>query len=319
MMLGFEAVEQNFDVRRNNRVILLTDGIANEGVTDPDRIAADALAYNEQGIYLSTIGLGLDFNDALLIQLADQGQGGYTFVDSAEEMDRVFREHVAGLKQRVASDVSVTIIPEAGVRLVSLTGQSDLPPAEGAHVALWPLGTGDSSVVLAQLEAAPPAGQISSRSLARVQLHYFDEIAQRPVAVERTVSVDLAPDMKSYDPTWDLEILRNVTIQGAAEGMQEIDRLFQAGRYEAAWQLAVNLEDRLNNAAQLTGDQQMLKDVALMQRYQQTLAQALWETEDHAPRMAGVDRPEPGEERPYRGRADGTATPTPPVPTVKIR
>ncbi|MEA3309763.1 MAG: hypothetical protein U9Q70_09670 [Chloroflexota bacterium] len=55
----------------------LTNGIANRGVTDPDRIAADALAYNEKGIYLSAIGLGLEFNDALLSQLAHQGQGGY--------------------------------------------------------------------------------------------------------------------------------------------------------------------------------------------------------------------------------------------------
>ncbi len=66
LMLGFREVDSNFDIRRNNRVVLLTDGIANQGVTDPARIAADALAYNQKGIYLSTIGLGRDFNDKLL-------------------------------------------------------------------------------------------------------------------------------------------------------------------------------------------------------------------------------------------------------------
>jgi len=66
---------KNFDIRRNNRVILLTDGIANRGITDPDRIAGDALAYNERGIYLSVIGLGLDYNDELLSRLARQGKG----------------------------------------------------------------------------------------------------------------------------------------------------------------------------------------------------------------------------------------------------
>ncbi len=115
LMAGFEEVEKNFDIRRNNRVILLTDGIANRGVSNPNRIASEALHYNEQGIYLSTIGLGLDFNDSLLSTLADQGQGGYSFVDSAQEMDRVFREHVSSLKQRVANDVSVTVFPEEGV------------------------------------------------------------------------------------------------------------------------------------------------------------------------------------------------------------
>ena len=138
MMLGLQEVDKNFDIRRNNRVILLTDGIANAGVTDPARIAADALAYNERGIYLSTIGLGLEFNDALLSELAHQGQGGYSFVDSAQEMDRIFREHVAGLKQRAASDISLTFIPETGVRLVSLTGLESTPPAEGVNVPLPP-------------------------------------------------------------------------------------------------------------------------------------------------------------------------------------
>ena len=42
-------------MRRNNRVILLTDGIANEGVTDPEQIAADALRYDEASIFLSPI------------------------------------------------------------------------------------------------------------------------------------------------------------------------------------------------------------------------------------------------------------------------
>ena len=120
MMLGLQEVDKNFDIRRNNRVILLTDGIANRGVTDPTQISTDALAYNQRNIYLSTIGLGLEFNDALLSQLARQGKGGYSFVDSAQEMDRIFREHVAGLKQRAASEVSLTILPAKGVRLVGL-------------------------------------------------------------------------------------------------------------------------------------------------------------------------------------------------------
>ncbi len=319
MMLGFREVDKNFDIRRNNRVILLTDGIANRGVTEPDQIAADALAYNERGIYLSTIGLGFEFNDALLSQLAHQGQGGYSFVDSAQEMDRVFREHVAGLKQRAAGDVNLTVVPEPGVQLVGLSGLAGTPPAEGANVSLWPLGTGDSAVVLAQLEVEPATAATPARPLARVTLHYFDEFAQQPVTVEQTVTIEMAANLSGYDPTWDLEILRNVTIQQTAEGMREIDRLFQAGQYEAAWRLAVTLESRLAEVARLTNDNQMLEDVRLMQRYQQTLADALWQTEGRAPRLADAPLPTPEDQRPYRGHSDSVPTPTPPVPTVEIR
>jgi Ca-activated chloride channel family protein len=318
LMLGLQEVDKNFDARRNNRVILLTDGIANVGVTDPARIAADALAYNQRGIYLSSIGLGLEFNDALLSELARQGKGGYSFVDSAQEMDRVFREHVAGLKQRVASGISLTIMPEAGVRLVSLTGLDGTPPAGGVNVPLPPLGTGSSAVILAELQVDPSPNANQSRPLVRVTLNYFDEFARRPVSVQQTITVESAANLTGYDPTWDLEILRNVTIQRVAQGMREIDRLFQAGQYEAAWRLAVDMERQLNEVAQLTNDPQMRQDVGLMQRYQQTLSKAVWQTAGRAPRLADESPLPVQEQRPYRG-ADYSPTPTPAVPTVEIR
>lgn len=316
MMLGLQEVDKNFDIRRNNRVILLTDGIANTGVTDPAQIAADALVYNQRGIYLSTIGLGLEFNDALLSQLAQQGQGGYSFVDSAQEMDRIFREHVAGLKQRVAGEINLTVIPEPGVRLVSLTGLESSLPAEGANIPLPPMGSGDSTVVLVELQVEPGAVR-GPRPLARVQLSYLDEAAQRPVTIEQTIGAEIVTGLNGYDPTWDVEILRNVTIQRTAEGMREIDRLFQAGQYEVAWRLAVELEGRLSEVAQLSQDEQMQADVQLMRRYQQTLADALWQTEGRAPNLT-VETGTPAEARPYRGR-ETVELPTPVVPTVEIR
>jgi Ca-activated chloride channel family protein len=298
MMLGFQEVERNFSIHRNNRVMLLTDGIANRGVTDPERIAADALAYNQQGIYLCTIGLGLEFNDALLIKLADQGEGGYMFVDSAEEMDRVFRQQATSLKQRVADDVEVQILPADGVRLIGLTGFEGSPPSGGAAVKLWPMGIEDSQVVLAQLQIG--SGSSGIRTLAEVKLYYFDELAQRNVVTENSISGEMVTNLTSYDPTWDLEILRNVTIQRTAEGMREIAWMFEAEQYESAWRLAVELERQITEVARLTGDSQMYDDAALMRKYQETLSDAVWKTEGRQPYIEGDNESEDSE-RPYRG------------------
>jgi hypothetical protein len=312
MMLGFEEVDRNFSIHRNNRVMLLTDGIANVGVTDPKAIAADALAYNQKGIYLSTIGLGLEFNDALLITLADQGKGGYTFVDSAQEMDRVFREQAASQKQAVADDVVVRVMPADGVRLIGLTGLDGAPPTGGASVNLWPMSIADSEVVLAQLQVG--SGGNGPRRIATVQLDYYDLLAQRQVTTEKTISGEMSSEIASYDPTWDLEILRNVTIQNTAEGMRQISQMFDAAQYEAAWRLAVDLEQKLTEVARLTGDSQLNDDAALMRRYQQTLADAVWQTQQRQPRLEETPTaPETGE-RPYRG-----STPTPDLPEVDIK
>jgi Ca-activated chloride channel family protein len=302
LMLGFREVDRHFDPHRNNRVILLTDGIANVGVTDPERIAADAQHYNQHGIHLSTIGLGQDFNDALLSRLAIQGQGAYHYIDSAEEMDKVFRKDVLGLIQKAASDVSVAFRPGDGVRLVGLTGYEGQPPSGPVEVRLRDMGTGDSQVVLAQVDAAPSAA--GRRLLAEVELRYTDQLSGRPAVVSAPVYAEAAA-LGSYDPLWDLEVLRNATIQRTAEGLKEIDRLFRSQRYREAWDLAGELGQALCHVAGLTGEEQMLKDAGLMRKYQDTLAS--WVESQTGRRPDAEDRA-PRPTRFYRG-AEPTAAP----------
>jgi len=307
LMAGFKAVEQNFDVRRNNRVILLTDGIANNGVTDSNQIAADARAFNDRGIYLSTIGLGHDFNDALLSQLARQGKGGYHFIDSAAEMDKVFREEASGLMQKVAADVSILLQPQAGVRVVSVTGFDGAPPAGPLEVRARDMGTGDSQVILVRLEVAPE--RRGARPLMDVTLRYRDLFAQRDEALAGQATVDAA-NITGYDPLWDLEVLRNVTIQRTAEGLREIARLYQAQQYEAAWDLAFRLEQALRQVASMTGEAQMIQDADLMHTYQDTLARWVQQQTGRLPQPAAPERPSRGRE----------ATPQPDeAPTIEIR
>lgn len=309
LMLGFREVDRHFDIRRNNRVILLTDGIANRGVTDPARIAADAQAYNERGIYLSTIGLGLEFNDALLSQLARQGKGAYHFVDSAEEMDKVFRQEVAGLVEKVAREVSVTLQTAPGGQLLEITGYAGRPPADAVQVRLQDLETGDSQVLLARLAVGPGRG--AYRPVATVTLHYVDVFAQRPESIEQKVTADTLIERDYYDPLWDLEVLRNVTIQRTAEGLQEIDGLYRERRFEEAWNLAYDLEQRLREVAALTGDEAMYKDADLLRRYQDTLAEQLRYEGRQPPRGHREISP-----RPYRGRYP---TPAPEVPVIELK
>jgi Ca-activated chloride channel family protein len=294
-------------VRRNNRVVLLTDGIANRGVVDPETIASDARQYNDKGVYLSTIGLGQDFNDALLSKLATQGKGAYHFVDSAEEMDKVFRQDVSGLVQKAASDVAILFRPAPDVRLAALTGYEGMPPAGPIEVRQKDMGTGDSQVLLARLNVGP--GQSGQRSLGTVELRYTDLFSQRPETLSLPVYTD-ASRSSSYDPLWDVEVLRNVTIQRTAEALKEIDRLYKMQRYQEAHGLASRSEQELRRVAALTGEAQMLKDADLMRKYQTTLSTWI-ESQRATPPPEEVVPNEPT--RIYRGRA------TPTVPVVEVK
>lgn len=311
VMLGFKEVERNYDLRRNNRVILLTDGIANRGETDPERITADARAYNDRGIYLSTIGLGREFNDSLLIRLANQGKGAYHFVDSAAEMDKVFRQEVSGLVQKAASDVSVVIQPEPSVAVEGLTGYEGRPQSGPVQVKMRDMGTGDSQVVLARLSIA--SGQSGRRPIATVELHYQDLFSKREAVVTQSVVAD-AGRLGAYDPTWDVEVLRNVTIQRTAEGIKEIDQLYRAKRYQDAWQVAKKLEEDLRVVARLTNDSQMARDADMMRKYQDTLSKWIQNDTARKPQADESTRPT----QPAGTRLPVTSG-TPSVPALDIK
>jgi secreted protein with Ig-like and vWFA domain len=87
-----------------NRVVLLTDGIANQGVTNPSQIARESLSFNDRGVDLSTIGVGLDLNKDLLRELAKSGRGLFHFVADARDIDKVFLKEFQSLVSPVASD-----------------------------------------------------------------------------------------------------------------------------------------------------------------------------------------------------------------------
>src|SRR5205085_8479956 len=109
LMLGYREALKNFSKDATNRVILLTDGIANQGVTDPDKIAQDSLGFNDRGVDLSTIGVGLDLNKDLLRELAKSGRGLFHFVADAEDINKVFVKELQSLVSPVATEPNVEI------------------------------------------------------------------------------------------------------------------------------------------------------------------------------------------------------------------
>ena len=90
-------------------MILLTDGIANVGTTDPQKIAAESSEFNGQGVDLSTIGVGLELNNDLLRTLATRGRGLYHFVADYKDIDKVFVTEVQSLLSSVAKNVRLDV------------------------------------------------------------------------------------------------------------------------------------------------------------------------------------------------------------------
>ncbi|WP_239615052.1 vWA domain-containing protein [Cohnella mopanensis] len=110
LLLGYQMANESFEPNKINRVILCSDGVANVGETGPEGILAQIERYSEQDIYLSTFGYGMgNYNDVLMEQLADKGNGTYAYIDDRKEAEKVFNEKLTGTLQTIAKDAKIQV------------------------------------------------------------------------------------------------------------------------------------------------------------------------------------------------------------------
>ena len=110
LRIGYDLAWRNASVNHINRVILCSDGVANVGNTGPDEILKEIRTYVNKGIMLSTVGFGMgNYNDVLMEQLADTGNGSYAYVDTLTEAKRIFVENLTGTLQFIAKDAKIQV------------------------------------------------------------------------------------------------------------------------------------------------------------------------------------------------------------------
>ena len=107
---GYEMAQDAFVEDGINRVILASDGVANVGTTDAERLVAEIHDAAINGIQLVTVGFGMgNFNDVTMEQLADRGDGFYAYVDTRDEANRLFRDELVATLTPIAIDARIQV------------------------------------------------------------------------------------------------------------------------------------------------------------------------------------------------------------------
>ena len=108
--LGYKMALRAFNPDGINRVILCSDGVANVGNTEANVILDEIRGHVEEGVTMTTIGFGMDnYNDTLMEQLADKGNGFYAYVDDMREAKRLFIDNLTSTLQTIAMDAKVQV------------------------------------------------------------------------------------------------------------------------------------------------------------------------------------------------------------------
>lgn len=269
LMLGYHEVLKNYREGSTNRVVLLTDGIANQGVTDPDRIAQDSLRFNDRGIDLSTIGVGLDLNKDLLRHLAKSGRGLFHFVADAEDIEKVFIKEVQSLVSPVASQPDLEIEYDDGLELVQLYGYEPLSTRNYVRLKLDNMNHGMTQVVLLRFRLARKRPHDASQ-LVKVRFTYYDLEQKRDVVKTQDTYLGVK-DRSPGDVLKDSEVGKNYSIAQLAQAIREMAAACEVRRFrEAEGVLTAAIAETYERYPNLE-DQDITRTLLIAEKYQAIL------------------------------------------------
>jgi Ca-activated chloride channel homolog len=228
LMLGYKEAQKNFRKDSTNRVILLTDGIANVGVIEPNKISAESSEFNGQGIDLSTIGVGLSLNNDLLRNLAKSGRGLYHFISDYKDIDKVFVDEVQSLVSSVAKKVEVSVEYNSNLQVEQIYGYAPRQKSTGFSIDLDNMNNGLTQVVMTKFRVK----DLEKNSFpVKVRLSYFDSMRKKQV--ENVQEITLNFSNREICPLLaDVEVKKNFTIAELSQSLFEMTKSFKNGKYK---------------------------------------------------------------------------------------
>lgn len=196
--LGYRLADSAFKQGAVNRVILCSDGVANQGDTSAERILPKVKEYADKGITLTTVGFGMDnYNDILMEKLADRGNGNYFFVDNLNEARRVFVDNLTSNLQVIAGDakVQVEFNPKV-VRSYRLLGYENRAIEDeefrDENVDAGEIGAGHQVTALYEIKLEKGA---ATGNVATVRLRYKDpDLENLAVEIESDIALEAFKD-----------------------------------------------------------------------------------------------------------------------------
>jgi Ca-activated chloride channel family protein len=210
LILGYREASQAYIRNGVNRVVLCSDGVANVGSTGPESIWDSIEDYASEGITLTSVGVGLgNYNDVLMEQLADHGDGFYAYVDTLDEAERLFVHDLVSTLQLIAYDAKIQV--EFNPDVVSryrLIGFENRAIADedfrDNSVDAAEIGAGHTVTALYEIKLYPgERGEI-----ATIHLRWQDPDSYRVEEISQTIDTrDLENSFRKASPYFQLDVL----------------------------------------------------------------------------------------------------------------
>jgi Uncharacterized protein containing a von Willebrand factor type A (vWA) domain len=172
------------------RVILLSDGLANRGITQPEQVAALGATAKGKGITVTTVGLGLDFNEDLMQLLAQRSGGQYYYIKDSEDLPAMFKQELDLTAALFTRNLNAVFIPHDKVSDVKVYGYSNTMKDTATDIEMSDLAAGERRHILLNLKVKSSATS-GAQKLGALRLSYIDQADGSPKTVDLPVELKI--------------------------------------------------------------------------------------------------------------------------------
>lgn len=252
---GCQQIAEHLDGQQIGKCLLLTDGLANQGITDPIELERHARELSSRGVATSTLGLGQGFNEELLQRMADAGRGHSYHIETAVQIADTLTSEIGETLETVAREAVVRVMAEADVRVTTLNAFEVRQVEGGAEIRLGDLVARQAVSVVVRLEF--PAGVEGSTSRA---LFGVKDRTGALTSIETDVIWTYAAHGDNDRQPRNVTVDREVARLYAAKAREEALALNGAGRFEEAERRLKATADRIR---QYAGNDPVLNEIIL--------------------------------------------------------
>jgi Ca-activated chloride channel family protein len=234
---AFEA-RKFLDDNRVNRIVLLSDGLANVGPSSPSALGELGESLSKEGISVSTIGLGLGFNEDLMTQLAYKSDGNHAFVENSADLVGIFDKEFGDILSVVAQEVTVRIECAEGIRPIRLLGREGDISGQIVTTQLNQLYSNQEKYVMLEVEV-PATGAGETRKVAGVEVTYSNMDTQAGDKLSQVVSVDFTESEEVVEAKIDKDVMIGCILQIGNETNEKAVALRDQGKVEEAREVLI--------------------------------------------------------------------------------
>ena len=230
---GSSELRKFLDKKRVNRVILISDGLANVGPSSPKQLGELGASLIKEGISVTTVGLGLGYNEDLMTQLARRSDGNHYFAENATDLARIFKGELGDVLSVCAQEVTITIKCAANIRPVRVIGRDADITGQNVTTVLNQLYSGQEKYVMLEVEV-PSTPQDKVLKIASVTVTYANMANKTAEKLTSTVSARFTKSKELVKKNVNRKVMIDVVAQVAADNNKKATALRDAGKIKEA-------------------------------------------------------------------------------------